>query len=120
MSRAVKFPISLGLLLLLATALSSAGSAKAKPTIVLVDASPVVVAGRGFVRAERVTLRAAVNGRHITRRVVANRVGRFTVSLAATNAACNPFTISAVGRAGSRAMLRRINIPAPCGPPITP
>jgi hypothetical protein len=120
MSHAVKFSISLGLLLLLATTLSSAGSAKAKPTIALVDASPVVVAGRGFARAERVTLRASVNGRSITRRVTASRIGRFTVRLAATNAECDPFTVTAVGRAGSRAMLKRINIPAPCGVPIAP
>jgi hypothetical protein len=120
MTRAVKFSISLGLLLLLATTLSSAGSAKAKPTIALVDASPVVVAGRGFARAERVTLRASVNGRRITKVVTANQIGRFTVRLAVTNAECNPFTVSAVGREGSRAMLRRINIPPPCGPPIAP
>lgn len=112
------------MLLLVATVLSSAGSsAKTKPTIALVDSSPVVVAGRGFVRAERVTLRAAVNGRQITKRVMANRNGRFTVRLVEDAIAeCNPFTVSvsAVGRAGSRAMLRRIAIPPPCGIVIAP
>jgi hypothetical protein len=120
MGRAVKFPISLGLLLLLATVVSSGGSAKAKPTIKLVDESPVVVAGRGFVRSERVTLRTALNGRRITKVVTANRNGRFVARLAVTGDECNPFTVSAVGRAGSRAMLKRINIPPPCGPPIIP
>jgi hypothetical protein len=120
MSRAVKFPISIGLLLLLAASLTSAGSARAKAKLVLVDTQPVVVAGRGFAPAERVTLRTALNGRQITKRVTASRIGRFTVRLAATDAECYPFTVSAVGGEGSRAMLRRINIPPPCGIPITP
>ena len=108
------------MLLLLAATLSSAGSAKARPKLVLVDTQPVVVAGRGFAPAERVKLRAALNGRKITKRVTASRIGRFTVRLAATDAECDPFTVSAVGGEGSRAMLRRINIPAPCGIVITP
>jgi hypothetical protein len=107
------------LLLLLATALSSGGTAKAKPTLVLVDSSPVVVGGRGFVRAERVTLRTGLNGRQITKRVSANRNGRFTVRLAEASAECDPFTVSAVGRAGSRATLR-FQIPPPCGIVIAP
>jgi hypothetical protein len=120
MSRAVKFPISIGLLLLVAATVSSAGSARPKAKLMLVDTQPVVVAGRGFAPAERVTLRTALNGRQVTKRVTASRIGRFTVRLAVTDAECDPFTVSAVGREGRRAMLRRINIPPPCGIPITP
>ena len=120
MSPAVKLSISIGLLLLLAASLTSAGSARPRAKLALVDTQPLVVAGRGFAPAERVTLRTALNGRQITKKVTASRIGRFTVRLAATNADCDPFTVSAAGRAGSRAMLRRINIPPPCGIVITP
>jgi hypothetical protein len=98
----------------------SIASAKGRAKLVLVDASPVVVAGRGFAPAERVTLRTTLEGRRIAKRVTANRTGRFIVRFAATSAECDPFTVSAVGRAGSRATLRRIQIPPPCGIVITP
>jgi hypothetical protein len=120
MSRAVKLPISIGLAIVVAAALSSVGTAKGRAKLVLVDTHPVVVAGRGFAPAERVTLRTTLNGRRITKRVTASRTGRFTVRLAAEDAECTPLAVSAVGREGSRASLRKIVIPPPCGIPIAP
>jgi hypothetical protein len=120
MSRSVKFPISIALAVVVAAALSSVGSAKGRAKLVLVDTHPVVVAGRGFAPAERVTLRTTLNGRRITKHVTATRTGRFTVRLATEDAECTPLAISAVGREGSRASLRKIVIPPPCGIPIAP
>jgi hypothetical protein len=119
-TRAVKLPISIALAVLLAASFSSAGSAKRKAKLAVVDANPVVVAGRGFTPAERVTLRTRLDRRRITKRVTASRTGRFTVSLAATNAECDSFTVSAIGREGSRATAGWSGVPPPCGVVITP
>jgi hypothetical protein len=120
MRGSVNLSILIGLLLLVAVPLASGGTSRARATIALADDSPVVVAGRGFARAERVTLRTTVNGRRFTRIVVAGRYGRFTARVANVDAECSPFAVSAVGERGSRAALRRIKIPPPCGPPIAP
>jgi hypothetical protein len=88
--------------------------------VTLVSDSPVAVTGRGFARGERVTLRTAVNGRQFATTVRATVAGRFTATFSEASAACQPFAVSAVGRLGSRATFRRIEIPPPCGPPIQP
>jgi hypothetical protein len=51
---------------------------------------------------------------------VATRRGSFTARVATVDAECSPFIVYAAGNGGSRAQLRRINIPPPCGIPITP
>jgi hypothetical protein len=45
--------------------------------------------------------------------------GRFFAQFQ-VNAECWPFVVYAVGGSGSRAVLRRIRIPPPCGPPPAP
>jgi hypothetical protein len=120
-SRVVNLPISVALLaLLVAVSLASTESTKGKAKLVLVGTNPVVVAGLGFERAERVTLRTRLDGRRITKHVTAGRTGRFRVLLAATNAECDSFSVSAIGREGSRATAARTGIPAPCGIVIAP
>ena len=91
---------------------------KRRPVVALLNDAPVSVAGRGFARGERVTVRTAVSGRAFAKTVRATRAGRFTATFTEANAACQPFTVSAVGRLGSRATFRRIEIPPPCGPLI--
>jgi hypothetical protein len=109
-----------------AFAVSAAGLAtpasetKRRPVVTLLNDRPVAVAGRGFARGERVTLRTAVNGRQFAKTVRATVAGRFTATFAEADAACQPFAVSAVGRLGSRATFRRIQIPPPCGIPIQP
>jgi hypothetical protein len=97
-----------------------ASETKRRPVVTLLDDRPVSVAGRGFARGERVTVRTSVNGRAFAKTVRATQAGRFTATFAEANAACQPFAVSAIGRLGSRAMFRRIEIPPPCGPPIQP
>jgi hypothetical protein len=97
-----------------------ASDTKRRSAVTLLDDRPVTIAGRGFVRGERVTLRTAVNGRRFTKTVRATVAGRFTATFAEANAACQAFAVSAIGRLGSRAAFRRIEIPPPCGPPIQP
>lgn len=116
----VKLSTSLGLFLIVALLVTPAGAGKARAKVMLVDDSPLVVSGRAFVRAERVTLRTSLEGRRYTKRIVASQVGRFTTRIANVDAECSPFVVTAVGARGSRATLRRIIIPPPCGIPIAP
>ena len=95
-----------------------ASETKRRAVVTLLNDRPVSVAGRGFARGERVTLRTAVNGTRFTKTVRASVAGRFTATFAEASAACQPFAVSAVGSLGSRATFRRIEIPPPCGPPI--
>jgi hypothetical protein len=101
-------------------AISSApGKSKPRPTVVLVAETPLTVAGRGFLRGERVTLRTAFAGRSYLRVVRANALGRFVARFGASPE-CSPFAISAIGRSGRAAVFRRIEIPPPCGVVIQP
>jgi hypothetical protein len=127
MAAIVKFSIlgSVGAVLALlavsaAAVATPASETKRRPVLSLLDDGPVSVAGRGFARGERVTVRTAVSGRTFAQTVRATRAGRFTATFTEADAACQPFTVTAVGRAGSRATFRRIEIPPPCGPPIQP
>jgi hypothetical protein len=127
MTAIVKFSI-LGTFVAVSAALAVSAAApatpgsetKRRPVVTLLSDSPVAVVGRGFARRERVTLRTAVNGRQFTKTVRATLAGRFTATFSEANAECRPFSVSAVGRLGSRATFRRIEIPPPCGPPIQP
>jgi hypothetical protein len=92
-----------------------AGAGVRRPAVALASESPVAVAGAGFRRGERVRVRATVDGRTTARVAVAGRTGRFVVRFAAVDATCKPVTVAAVGALGSRAALRRFEIPPPCG-----
>lgn len=90
-----------------------------RPVLTVVSDDPITVAGRGFRRSERVTLRASVGGSTYTRRMRAGRTGRFTARFAGVGANCRPFAVTAVGRGGSRATTRLV-IPPPCGILVQP
>jgi hypothetical protein len=117
----LKFRVLLDGLLVLALVVPAASSAAGqRPLLALVNDDPVVVSGRGFVSRERITLRATVGGAQFSKRVFASRFGRFTAEVADADATCSPFVITARGRTGTTATLKRINIPAPCGVVIQP
>jgi hypothetical protein len=94
---------------------SAPGKTKPRPSIVLVAHTPLTVAGRGFARGERVTLRALLGGRSYVRVVRASIAGRFTARFGSAMQECTPFVISAIGRSGRIAALKRLEIPPPCG-----
>jgi hypothetical protein len=111
--------LSAGLVVTGATASASA-DARPRATVTVVDDSPVVVIGRGFARAERVTLRALVEGRRYSRVVRAGPTGRFKARFETVSAKCRALQVSAVGRTGRTAAFRRFEIPPPCGIVIQP
>jgi hypothetical protein len=118
--RVVKPAIVLALVVAVGAAHSAAaGTAKRRSALLLLDTNPLRVAGGGFARRERVRLRTTVNGRQLRKIVTATATGRLVAEFQ-VNAECWPFVLYAEGRSGSRAVLRRINIPPPCGAPITP
>lgn len=89
---------------------------KRRPAVAVTRESPVVVAGRGFAARERVALRAVVGSRAFSTSLRATSAGTFRATFAEADANCHPYTITAVGRSGSRAsQTRRFNIPPPCG-----
>ena len=81
------------------------GGATGAPTLRLLDRSPLVVRGTGFERHEavRVVYRAQST---ITRRVVANGWGRFTVTFPVAVQPCVTYLLYAKGVVGSRAFLK--------------
>jgi|1185.fasta_scaffold263180_1 hypothetical protein len=84
-------------------------SARARPALRLVAVSPVSVHGSGFGARERVRVRVRASGARTTsRHVRATRRGRFTVSFSRILIdRCSAFSVTAVGRSGRRATLRR-------------
>jgi hypothetical protein len=92
----------------------SAGSSAAKPRLRLVDGAQLVIVGRGFRSAERVNVTASISGARAGKTLVADGQGTFTARIR-TGPACGPMYVVAVGSKGSRAVVRRPAIPAPCG-----
>ena len=89
---------------------------KRRPAVAMTSESPVVVAGRGFVGRERISLRVVIGNRAYSRALRATVAGTFRATFAEADAQCHPYTVTAVGRAGTRAtQTRRFNIPPPCG-----
>jgi hypothetical protein len=122
----VKSPISafvivISMGLVAAVAVATAGAArdaetKRRPAVVMTSEYPVVVAGRGFVGRERITLRVVTGSGAYAKALRATVAGTFRATFADADAQCYPYTVTAVGRAGSRAVqTRRFNIPPPCG-----
>jgi hypothetical protein len=99
----------------IATTAALPAESKTKPTVALAAETPLVVAGRGFKAGERVTVVAKVARGAFRKKVSAGTGGRFKARFAAADASCSPLYVTAVGRQGSRASLRRIRVPPPCG-----
>lgn len=105
--------------LILATAFAVAAGAapSSRPHIELTGTQPLSVRGAGFHARERVTVllhqaEGATRAHHVT----TSRAGSFTATfLGALLGRCAGVSITAVGAAGDRAMLKRIPLPA-CHP----
>lgn len=122
MTRSVKFrvfaAVAVGLVLLasgaFAAGLAPDGSTARQPKLTLVSGTPLVLAGQGFRSRERVTVSASVGSQRVRRSLAATAGGRFTARFR-TGPDCGPIYVLAVGRGGSRAVVRHQLIPAPCG-----
>jgi hypothetical protein len=92
-------------------------SADRRPDVRLLDRSPVKIVGRAFAVRERVTVRVIVaGGPRFSTVARTGAAGRFTAAFPErTIPECAGFGITAVGTKGSRATLRRVAIPPPCG-----
>jgi hypothetical protein len=92
-----------------------AGAATQRAALRVTDERPVTVAGTGFAKRERVTVRFAPKGAAAVTKVVrASTLGRFTVVFSGTAVAdCSGYVVSAAGGAGTRARL--IEKKPPCG-----
>ena len=89
---------------------------KRLPSVAVTSEAPIVVVGRGFRSRERISLRLTVGNETFSRVLRATAAGRFRAAFAQVDASCYPFSVVAVGRAGSRAtQTRRFTIPPPCG-----
>lgn len=99
----------LGTMAALAASVATLAAAQAttRPTLRLLDASPVAFRGSGFKAHERVRV-SAYAGARATKRVTAGARGRFVVRFPTLDPnACAGFFASAVGNEGSRASFKR-------------
>ena len=84
----------------------AAATTAARPSLALVDRTPVTFAGRGFKGGEGVRVTVSVDGRTHTKRVVASPSGAFTARYtvwAAEDACTTALAANAIGSRGSRA-----------------
>jgi hypothetical protein len=97
---------------LIGAAGAGAGTERAKPTLRLLDRSPVKVSGRGFVPRERIRLTVIADTTR-TRRVTAGPSGTFTATVLQTALPrCEGLRVVAIGGEGSRAVLKTLPQPA--------
>jgi hypothetical protein len=93
----------------LAASVAALASARttARPTLRLMDASPVAFRGSGFKAHERVRVSVYAGGR-ATKRVAAGVRGGFVVRFPSLDPnACTGYSASAIGNEGSRASFKR-------------
>jgi hypothetical protein len=93
---------------------AAASAATRPPTLRVVDAAPLTVAGTGFAARERVRI---VLGSHVVARVVASRAGRFTATApGVAYDRCLGTGLSAVGTSGDRATIPGSKMLPACAP----
>jgi hypothetical protein len=91
-----------------------------RPTLRLVDSTPIVLRGSHFRAHERVLVRLTVSELERARNVRANAAGSFTVTYASVSFdRCSAdFSAVATGRSGSRASVKLAQLA--CPPPLSP
>ena len=94
---------------------ASGAGARAAAHLTFVKGNPLTVSGRGFRPGVRVHLVAIARGR-FTRRPLANRRGRFTVTFPTTLDPCGGWMVTATQRGRSMVVLRSPAKPV-CAPP---
>jgi hypothetical protein len=105
------------LLLLVVAGTASAATRPAKPSLRIVDVTPVTAAGRWFRPNEKVRLMATSAG-VATKVVRADSRGRFATKLDVRAVLCRGLVIQAFGARGSRA---HVSVDATeCGPSLDP
>lgn len=92
--------------LVLVLALPAAAAQPRRATLKLASLAPLVVAGAGFGRSERVVLTASAPNAQRTLALVSRRNGSFTARFRLRLGRCAPLTVRAVGSRGSRAILQ--------------
>jgi hypothetical protein len=103
-----------GIAAALLTATGAFAGAAPKPHLALVRSAPLTVRGHGFHRHERVRVVVRQASRPaVVHRLRAGRRGRFTTTFAGVALdRCGGFSVTAIGRAGSRVTLKRPPLPA--------
>ena len=91
---------------MLVLALPAAAAKPPRATLKLEAVAPLVVVGRGFDARERVALTASAKSTRKMLKLVTSRNGSFTARFGLRLGTCTPFTVRAVGRRGSRAILQ--------------
>lgn len=111
--------VSAALLAILVGAVASAApAAPAKATVKIVKLNPLTIRGAGFKPTERVTVTLSA-GAAGTAKGTATAAGVLTVSVPkAKITACTPYTLRAVGSAGTRVTFKR-TVGASCKPAAT-
>jgi hypothetical protein len=103
------------------TLVAAAPAAKRQPRLTIVNESPLVVRGIGFLPRERVTLRATAGDQQAAKIVRATPTGVFSARFETIpDASCSPLSVSAAGARGTTAAARRPRIPEACGIVIQP
>ena len=83
---------------------STSGAAATRPTLRVVDRTPLVVSGAAFAPGERVTVVVAAGSRW-SKRVTTTGRGTFVVRFNVRLGPCARYTVQAFGSTGSRARL---------------
>jgi len=103
------------LALLVGAVATAAAAAAAKATVKVVKLSPLTIRGTGFKPTEKVTVTLSA-GAAGTARGTATAAGTLTVSFPkAKVTACTPYTLRAVGAAGTKVTFKR-TVAASCKP----
>jgi hypothetical protein len=103
---------------LLGTGTETASTATTKATLKVVKLKPFTVRGTGFKSRERVTLTLSAGKQRV--RGTATATGRLTVTFPrAKVTVCTPYTLRAIGTAGTRVTVKRVVRAAACKPTAT-
>lgn len=94
---------------------SISGATATRPTLRMVDRTPVVIRGVGFAPDERVTVVVAARSRW-SKRVTATSGGTFVARFKVVLGRCSRYSIQAFGSTGSRARSMPLGVTADCVP----
>jgi hypothetical protein len=97
---------------LLLAGLGAGSTSKRHAALRLVKPAPLQVVGSRFVARERVRIRASAGAVSVSKRARASQDGTFTVTFSFGAGHCAGLRVVAVGSAGSRAILKRLPLPA--------
>ena len=99
----------------LVLASASAAGLSDRPTLGLIDRTPVVVRGEGFGARERVTV-VLVADRRVSEKLRAGTGGNFVARFNQSLGRCTHFSLQAYGSSGSRARLLPARFSLACMP----